>query len=197
MNIYGSKPLPLPTPKFIVFYNGMEEQPECQSLCLSESYMTKDEEVSLELKVDMLNINVGHNQKLMEASGTLRDYSEYVYRVRKYAKTMGIKQAVDKTIEECIRENILREFLQKHKAEAKAMSIYEYNQEEHMRMEREEFFEDGRKQGIEEGREEERANTERERLRANDAERRAEEAEAKVERLLRELAELTNNSTEV
>ena len=31
------------------------------------------------------------------------------------------------------------------------MSIYEYNEEEHMRMEREDAFEDGKKEGREEG----------------------------------------------
>lgn len=151
MNLYGSKTIPLPAPKFIVFYNGLKEQPECQTLCLSQSYITDEQEVSLELKVDMLNINAGHNQELMEICKPLRDYSEYVRRLRNYAKTMDIEQAVRKTIEECIREDILRDFLEKEKVEAMAMSIFEYNQEEHMRMEREEFFEDGRQYGIAEG----------------------------------------------
>jgi flagellar biosynthesis/type III secretory pathway protein FliH len=43
--------------------------------------------------------------------------------------------------------------LEKNRAEAKAMSIYEYNQEEHIRLEREDAFEEGRKVGKEEGRE--------------------------------------------
>ncbi len=42
----------------------------------------------------------------------------------------------------------MREFLEKNRAEAKAMSIYEYDQEEHIRLEREDAFEDGRKEGI-------------------------------------------------
>lgn len=181
MNLYGSKTIPLPAPKFIVFYNGMKEQPERQALCLSQSYMTDEKEVSLELKVDMLNINAGHNQELMKECKPLRDYSEYVRRLRNYAKTMDIEQAVSKTIEECIQEDILKEFLEKEKVEAMAMSIFEYNQEEHMRMEREDFFEDGRKQGLEEGRAEEKANTERERQRAQVAEKRALEEQERAE----------------
>lgn len=35
----------------------------------------------------------------------------------------------------------------KNKAEAMAVSIYEYNEEEHMRMEREQHYEDGLKEG--------------------------------------------------
>ena len=153
-NLYGSKIIQIPAPKFIVFYNGKEERPEKEVIKLSNSYMTQEEEVSLELVVDVLNINVGHNKELLQACKTLGDYSEYVRRVREYAKEMFIEEAVDKAIDECIKEDILREFLERNRAEARAMSIYEYNQEEHIRLEREDAFEDGRKLGKEEGREE-------------------------------------------
>lgn len=83
---------------------------------------------------------------------------------------------------ECIQEGILKEFLEKNRAEAKAMSIFEYNEEEHIRMEREEAFEDGREQ--------ERLNTEKERQRANQEKRRAELAEAEIERLKLELEKM-------
>ena len=66
-----------------------------------------------------------------------------MHRVRTYAKEMSIEEAVDKAINECIKEDILREFLEKNRAEAKKMSIYEYDQEEHIRLEREDAFEDG------------------------------------------------------
>ena len=135
----------------IVFYNGKEERPEKEVIKLSDSYMTQGEEVSLELLVDVLNINIGHNKELLQACKTLGDYSEYVYRVREYAKEMSIEEAVDSAIDECIKEDILREFLERNCAEARAMSIYEYNQEEHIRLEREDAFEDGRKTGKEEG----------------------------------------------
>ena len=57
---------------------------------------------------------------------------------------------MDKAIDECIKENILREFLVRNRAEARAMSIYEYDQEEHIRLEREDAYDDGRKLGREE-----------------------------------------------
>ncbi len=101
--------------------------------------------------MDVININKGHNAELMEACKDLCDYAEYTYRVRKYAESMSIEAAVDKSIKECIREGILKDFLEKHRTEARAMSIYEYNEEEHMRMEREDAFEDGRKLGLEDG----------------------------------------------
>ena len=51
-----------------------------------------------------------------------------------------LPEAVDRAIDECIRENVLRDFLMEHRAEARAMSIFEYDQEKHMRMEREEAW---------------------------------------------------------
>ena len=48
-----------------------------------------------------------------------------------------LPEAVDRAIDECIRENVLRDFLMEHRAEARAMSIFEYDQERHMQQERE------------------------------------------------------------
>ena len=108
----------------------------------------------LELEAVMLNINQGHNPKLMQACRTLRDYAEYTARVRKYAATMTLADAVELAITECIREGILKEFLEKNRAEVKKVSIYEYDEEKHMRQEREAAWEDGKKEGIEEGKKE-------------------------------------------
>ena len=57
---------------------------------------------------------------------------------------MNLNEAVERAIQECIREGILKDFLEKHRTEAKTMSIFEYDQEKHMRMEREEAMEDER-----------------------------------------------------
>ena len=56
-------------------------------------------------------------------------------------------EAVECTITECIREGILEEFLRKYRAEAKRMSIYEYDQARHIRQEREEAWEEGWQEG--------------------------------------------------
>ena len=67
----------------------------------------------------------------------------------KGTKRMELSEAVDRAMDECIREDVLREFLMKHKAEARAMSIFEYDQERHMQQEREAGIEKGRRQGEE------------------------------------------------
>ena len=59
---------------------------------------------------------------------------------------MELPEAVDRAMDECIREDVLREFLMKHRAEARAMSIFEYDQERHMQQEREAGIEKGKEQ---------------------------------------------------
>lgn len=150
-NLYGSKPVMIPTPRFLIFYNGTEKRPDVETLLLSDLFTIPDTAKSLELKAVMLNINVGCNEALLDTCKTLGDYAEYTYRVRTYAKTMSLEDAVERTITECIQENILADFLEKYRAEAKKVSIYEYNQEKHMRFVREEGWEEGREKGKAEG----------------------------------------------
>ena len=95
----------------------------------------------------LLNINRNHNRELMEACRDLKDYAEYVDRVRKYARELPLSEAVERAITECIREGVLKEFLEKNRAEVKKMSIYEYDQEKHIRMERQDAWEEGIKEG--------------------------------------------------
>ena len=115
-------------------------------------YEVKEREAKLELQAVMLNISGDNNTRLKEACRTLKEYAVYTDKIRLYAKRMPLTDAVDRAIDECIREGILEEFLRKHKAEAKEMSIFEYDQEKHMRQEREAAWEDGHAAGVEEGR---------------------------------------------
>ena len=144
MNIYGSKKVQIPLPSFVIFYNGVKSQPDRTEFLLSELFHPTTDQPALELKAVMLNINKGHNQELMNACHTLRDYSEYVARIRTYSAEMPLTDAVEKAITECIHENILRDFLLKNRAEAKAMSIYEYDEAKTMRMFRDEGYEEGK-----------------------------------------------------
>lgn len=151
MNLYGTKAVKLPTPRFVIFYNGQAEQPDRKELKLSELFSIPDADPSLELKAVMLNINKGHNRKLMETCRTFQDYAEYTFRVREYAAEMPLDLAVEQAITECISEGILADFLRKNRAEAKKVSIYEYDEERHMRQTREEGMEEGYANGFSQG----------------------------------------------
>lgn len=129
-SLYTSTRLRIPTPNFIVFYNGTEKNEDRWVEYLSESYENMSGEPNLELKVIILNINVGHNKKLMEECQTLREYAQYVAKVRRYSEEIELNTAVECAVSESIQEGILKEFLQKNRAEVIAMSIFEYNEEE-------------------------------------------------------------------
>ena len=78
----------------------------------------------------------------------------YVDRIRKHQKSMSLSAAVNRAVDECIEEGILREFLLRNKAEVVAMSIYEYDEKLHERTMMDIGREEGLKQGIEQRREE-------------------------------------------
>ena len=154
-NLYGTKAVKIPSPKFLIFYNGEKEQPDFQTMKLSQLFSVKEEHPALELEAVMININLGHNQKLMDTCKSLGDYAKYVDRVRKYTKNMELAQAVERAVTECIREGILADFLSKNKAEVIHVSIYEYDAKKHIRQEKEESweegFQDGEKKGFRDG----------------------------------------------
>ncbi len=79
------------------------------------------------MKVLTLNINEGYNQELFEQCTILRKYTEYVTRVRTYAKKMPLETAVNQAVNTCIRDNVLAEFLRRNRVEVIAMSIFEYD----------------------------------------------------------------------
>ena len=86
-NLYGTKTIQIPTPRFVIFYNGTEKMEDIKVLRLSEAFMVP----------------------------------------------------------------VLSEFLSKNRAEVKSVSIYEYDEEKHMRQVKEEGFQEGHQKGIEEG----------------------------------------------
>ena len=152
-NLYGETIVQIPAPEFLIFYNGKDEMPERQILRLSDMYSVQDGQPKLELEATLLNISGSNNQKLKEACRTLGEYAIYTDKIRNYTETMELSEAVDRAMDECIREDVLREFLMKHRAEARAMSIFEYDQERHMQQEREAGIEKGRRIGLAEGEE--------------------------------------------
>ncbi len=150
-NLHARSLVKIPAPRFIVFYNGREKQPERRVYKLSDAFSKKQEKPELELIVTVLNINAGNNAELLGKCKTLREYMQYIERVRGYAEQMPIDEAVERAITECIGEGILAEFLKRNRAEAIKVSIYEYNEELHLATVRQEGYEDGLSEGLERG----------------------------------------------
>lgn len=152
LDIYSRKQIKIPTPKFVVFYNGDEEQPERKEIRLSKAFSANTGETNMELVVLQININKGQNEELKAACKTLQEYAEFTERAREHRKEMELEDAIQTTIDECIRDGILKDFLLKNKAEVYHMCLYEFDVELHERVLREEEREEGRLEGIREGR---------------------------------------------
>ena len=146
-SLYSSTQQKVPAPNFIVFYNGTVKKEDCWTNYLSEAYENLTGEPNLELKVITLNINEGHNKELMEQCQILREYAQYVAKVREFAGNTELNAAVELAVNECIQNNILAEFLRKHKSEVIAMSIFEYDKEEEEKKLREAEYEAGYDEG--------------------------------------------------
>ena len=153
-SLYGPKLIQLPSPVFIVFYNGLEPVPEYSEMKLSDAYELPENRPALDLKVSVLNINPGMNEDLKRKCPVLQEYMMYVDQVRLYRKNLPLADAVNHAVEDCISNNILKEFLYKQKSEVVKVSIYEYDEEKEIRLfkqaEREYAMELARKEVTEE-----------------------------------------------
>ena len=197
-NIYGRKLVKIPTPRFAVFYNGVEDQPELYQLKLSDAYATPMEEPELELTCTVYNINAGRNRRLLSGCPVLEQYMIFVGYVRESLRACpekNLMKAIDKAIDRCIEEDVLREFLIRRREEVTKVTQLDYTFDRRIELERE----DARDEAIAE----ERVNTERERkakeeaLQEKEKERqRAELAEIEVQKLRTELEEYKRRFSE-
>ena len=87
--LYSSKRALLPYPEFFVLYNGEEELADETTLKLSDSFERGGKSVDLELKVKVININVGHNEGMLERSEYLSGYAIMVGKIREYMEPVG------------------------------------------------------------------------------------------------------------
>jgi hypothetical protein len=134
LNIYGSKLIKLPTPQYIVFYNGIDERmggKDEVKLKLSNAFGDNSVSSEFEWTATVKNINLGRNKELMDKCKPLMEYATFVDKIRRYKDEMGdIEIAVDKAVDECIKEGILVDFLIGHKAEVMDVCLTEYNEVE-------------------------------------------------------------------
>ena len=150
-SLYSSTLQKIPAPNFIEFYNGSMIIPDYAEHKLSSAFENLSGEPKLELIVTVLNVNEGHNAELMQHCNTLNEYAQYVTRVRLYAADMSLDQAVERAVDECIREGILAEFLTCNRNEVISMSIFEYDKELEEKKLRKAEYEAGHEAGFSEG----------------------------------------------
>ena len=162
--IYSTRLLKIPTPQYIVFYNGTTNMPDKKELRLSDAFQQPTEQPDIEVVAHMLNINYGHNKELMERCRKLKEYAQFIDIIRHYLrenKQWSNEQAISKAIDDCIQNNILRDILQKERLRVMASILSEFDEVGYKEMIRQEAYEDayeeGHEAGLEEGREQELA----------------------------------------
>ena len=147
---YSRKLLKIPNPEFYVFYNGEEYYPSDKILKLSEAFIEKTMEPNLELTVKVININRQNRHPVLENCQTMQEYSIFVETVRKW-KEIDTQNGFEKAVEECIENNILRDYLKRKTKEVLNMLLAEYDYETDIAVQRAEEREIAFAEGIEQG----------------------------------------------
>ena len=151
-SLYGSELIPLPTPQCVVFYNGTADTPDEYELRLSSAFSNQDVEPAVEVVVNVININYGHNEHLMQGCGLLSQYAQFVAVTREYANNYDNREeAMNAAIEYCIGHGILEDILRKHRSQVLGSLLEEFDEKKYARTLREEGYEAGRTDGFTEG----------------------------------------------
>ena len=151
-NLYGHKQIKIPTPRFVVFYNGREKRPAVERMYLSSAYMGEKKNPDLELACTVYNLNAPENKELLEKSEVLYGYTFFVNRVNANKENgMELEQAIDEAIDTCTRENILKDFFGTYKNEVRRIMALDFTFERQIELTRMEYYQDGFADGESQG----------------------------------------------
>ena len=151
LNLFSSTLQKIPTPQFVVFYNGLKNEPDRKILRLSDAFQTKGG--CLECEAVMLNINYGKNRELMEKCRRLEEYAIFIATVREYAadKKRSLGTAITLAIDACIEKGILLDILTVERAEVFMYILESFDKELYEQDLKQNAYDDGLKAGIEIG----------------------------------------------
>lgn len=127
----------IPTPEFYVFYNGKEDYPKRKILRLSDAFMSDTSEQKLELTVEVININHDKADGIIGRCQPLAEYSLFVDTVRKHL-ILDKEKGFERAVQECINNDILREYLKRKSREVMNMLLAEYDYATDIAVQREE-----------------------------------------------------------
>ena len=137
INLYGSKRIMIPTPHFVVFYNGTDNRPDYEVMKLSTSFCSSESEgeEAIEVRCKVYNINYGRNSWLAESSKVIGGYGNFVNKIRNYkSEGLELEDAIDNAIDDCIKEDVLREFFVERKDEVRKVMELDFTWERQAEM---------------------------------------------------------------
>lgn len=147
--IYRERKLFLAPPEFYILYNGGLKTPQEQIFKLSDHYIKTPPVNSAEIIVKFINICYNKDNKILQKSKTLREYSQLMHYIDANIKA-GIEkdEAIDMAVKRAAEEKVLTEFLRKNGSEVVGMLHGEVTMERYGEIRREEGYEDGYEAGI-------------------------------------------------
>lgn len=154
LDIYASSLQKLPVPRYFVLYNGIGKMSDHIVLRLTDSMndLTR-EQSSIEFTAHVININLGHNQELMNRCPVLFEYATLIASIRDYQKSgMTLADAVNQAVDDCIDKGILANILRGNKAEVTDIMLSEYNEALHIATEKKISYDEGFEAGMKQAR---------------------------------------------
>ena len=150
--LYGRNLVKFPAPEFYMFYVGREAWSR-KTLRLSESFLAEPKENSLELVVNLINLNYNKDSEILQRSPSLLGYSKLLYHIQEELGANGgdLKQAIDTAVKACMDEGLITDFLHKHSKEVTGMLFKEITVEEFAEIRAREAYADGEKAGYDKG----------------------------------------------
>jgi len=152
-SLYRTNLFTIPTPEFYVLYNGKAAYPDAVTLRLSDAFKCAkipgvEKFPALELAVRVFNVNMGHNEKILEKCESLRGYAVFNEQIRERQQAgQTLEDAIVNAIDHCIANGILVEYLEKNSSEVRNMLLTEWKLEEAQQV----WFEEGRVEGESKG----------------------------------------------
>ena len=144
-DLYKKALIHFPAPRFIVLYDGDDEEPLQREMRLSDAF---DGDFSaLELIVSSYNINYGKNQPLLDKCQELKEYSIFVSQVKEaLSVSYSLDDAIAYAVDYCLKNNIMYDYLKAHGKEVYSMTRLEWNEDTARRVWQEEALEKGKKE---------------------------------------------------
>ena len=144
LDIFGRARIKIPSPKFVVFYNGKQEQDDIVKYRLSDLFEVKDESGEFEWTATVININKNHNESLQKKCESLYHYCVFVDRVKaNIDKRMEPEDAINEAVDFAIKGNFLDGYFKEQRMNIVGNLLTEFNQEDYDRNRRAEGYEDG------------------------------------------------------
>lgn len=146
-DVYRNKLVTIPTPKYVVFYNGVEERPAVEKLRLSDAFIQEEKSGDFEWTATVINLNHPEISTDLLACKVLADYICFVKKVQSYKQSVDLTEAINQAVDECIKDGILAKILLQHRAEVIELVLTTFNKELHEKY----LKEDAREEGLAEG----------------------------------------------